>query len=267
MSVTTFSDDDLERAAIAARAIAAQHEEHSNRAPGSLREHFVERSQRYRALAQRFDHAIVAVGFRRVAFEEVFDLVDGAAHRHNVLDLVQHYPRRCVDRTKKAEIAELSMGEEATVFAEVRSVHGRRTRQRRTLVEVVVSDGTSLLNVTFFNQPWREKQLTPGTDAAFFGKLDLYRGKRQMTNPIVDVIGRGGADDKTGVIVPVYPQSGKAEVFTWQLRGLVADALSRCAARGFADPLDEATLDRYDLVDRNTALRAIHRPDSTSPVC
>jgi ATP-dependent DNA helicase RecG len=181
----------------------------------------------------------------------------------NVLDLLQHYPRRWVDRTKRADIAALAVGEEATVFAEVQTVRGRRTRQGRALVEVVVSDGTSLLNVTFFNQAWRAKQLSAGTEAAFFGKLDVYRGKRQMTNPVVDVIGRpGAADEKTGVIVPVYPQSGKAEVFTWQLRALVADALARCSVRGFADPLDEDFLDRYDLVDRNVALRAIHRPES-----
>ena len=181
----------------------------------------------------------------------------------NVLDLLQHYPRRWVDRTKRADIAELRVGEEATVFAEVRSARGRRTRQGRSLVEVVVHDGTSLLSITFFNQPWRDKQLTVGTEAAFFGKLDVYRGKRQMTNPVVDVIGRAGAtDDKTGVIVPVYPQSGKAEVFTWQLRALVSDALGKCAARGFAEPLDTAILDREDLVDRTTALRAIHRPES-----
>ena len=78
------------------------------------------------------------------------------------------------------------------MFAEVQRVRGRRTRQGRALVEVVVSDGTSLLNVTFFNQAWREKQLAVGTEAAFFGKLDVYRGKRQMTNPVVDVIGRAG---------------------------------------------------------------------------
>ena len=180
-----------------------------------------------------------------------------------VLDLLRHYPRRWIDRTKKTDIAALAVGEEATVFAEVRTVHGRRTRQGRALVEAVVHDGTSMLTITFFNQGWREKQLRVGTEAAFFGKLDVYRGKRQMTNPVVDVVGRAGvADEKTGVIVPVYPQSGKAEVFTWQLRAMVSDALAKCRARGFADPLDETVRDRCDLLDRSTALRAIHRPES-----
>jgi ATP-dependent DNA helicase RecG len=180
-----------------------------------------------------------------------------------VLDVLQHYPRRWIDRTKKADIAALEIGEEATVFGEVRRVHGRRTRQGRALVEVVVSDGTSLLNLTFFNQAWREKQLGVGTEAAFFGKVESYRGKRQMTNPVVDVIGTaGGEGDKTGVIVPIYPQSGKAEVYTWQLRKVISEVLRRCAPRGLADPLDDALLDAHDLVDRNTAYRGIHQPDT-----
>ncbi len=182
---------------------------------------------------------------------------------HNVLDLLQHYPRRWVDRSKKTDIASLAVGEEATVFAEVRTIHGRRTRQGRALVEAVVHDGTSMLSVTFFNQPWREKQLSVGTEASFFGKLEVYRGKRKMTNPVVDVVGRAGvAGEKTGVIVPVYPQSGKAEVFTWQLRSLVSDALAKCRVRGLADPLEECLLDARDLLDRTVALRAIHRPES-----
>jgi ATP-dependent DNA helicase RecG len=111
---------------------------------------------------------------------------------HNVLDLVQHYPRRWVDRSKKTDIASLAVGEEATVFAEVRTIHGRRSRQGRALVEAVVHDGTSMLAITFFNQAWREKQLSVGTEASFFGKLDVYRGKRQMTNPVVEPIGPVG---------------------------------------------------------------------------
>ncbi|HTH04959.1 MAG TPA: OB-fold nucleic acid binding domain-containing protein, partial [Ilumatobacteraceae bacterium] len=181
---------------------------------------------------------------------------------HTVLDLLQHYPRRWVDRTKRVDIADLDVGEEATVIGVVQSVHGRRTRNRRALVEVVIHDGSSLLNVTFFNQAWREKQLAVDTEVSLFGKLDVYRGKRQMTMPVVDVLGRAGvADDKTGVIVSVYPQSGKAEVFTWQLRKIVAEVLRRCKERGLADPLDESLLDTNDLVDRTTALRAIHAPE------
>lgn len=181
---------------------------------------------------------------------------------HSVLDVLEHYPRRWVDRTKRVDIAALKVGEEATVVAEVRTIRGRRARTGKAVVDAVVHDGTSMLNVVFFNQGWRERQLPVGTEVALYGKLDVYRGKRQMTNPVVDVIGgKGGGDEKTGVIVPVYPQSGKAEVYTWQLRKIVSEVLRRCRDRGLAEPLDESILDAHDLVARSIAYRGIHRPE------
>ncbi len=176
-----------------------------------------------------------------------------------VLDLLQHYPRRYHDRTKRAEIAELAEGEEATVFAEVQRISSRRGRQRRAIVDAVVYDGTSRLNIVFFNQPWREKQLAEGTQAAFFGKLDHYRGKRQLTNPVVDVLAKLG--ENTGVIVPVYPQSGKAELFTWQLRPLVAAALD--LAGELSEPLSDDIRTELKVRDRTWSYRKIHQPETS----
>jgi ATP-dependent DNA helicase RecG len=175
-----------------------------------------------------------------------------------VLDLLEHYPRRYIDRTKKADISELKVGDEATVFAEVVSATSRTTRNRRRLVEVTVFDGSSRLSITFFNQPWREKQLTPGTEAAFFGKLEVFQGRRKMTNPVVDVVGQMG--EKTGVIVPIYPQSGKADISTWQLQRLVAEALRRVPE--FGDPLSADLRAELDVTDRTNAYNGIHRPQS-----
>jgi ATP-dependent DNA helicase RecG len=178
-----------------------------------------------------------------------------------ILDLVQHYPRRYLDRTKRAEIADLRVGEEATVFAEVRKISARRTKGNRSLVEAIVYDGTSYLYLTFFNQPWRAQQLPAGTEAAFFGKLDRYRGRHQMTNPVVDVLGSiPEGTEKTGVIVPIYPQSGKADISTWQLKKLVQEALSRTGE--FADPLPEGVRARLRLIDRTRAYRGIHAPET-----
>ncbi len=111
----------------------------------------------------------------------------------HVLDLVTTYPRRWVDRTNEARIADLVPGEEALVLVVVRSVSKRTTRNRRTMVNAHVGDGSGRMEVVFFNQPWRERQLRDGLQIALFGKADTYRGGLQMTNPIVDLIG-----DRTG---------------------------------------------------------------------
>ena len=122
-----------------------------------------------------------------------------------VLDLLTYYPRRYLDRTNERRIDELDLGEEAMVLVTVKAVHAMRTRSRKTMVTADVTDGSGYLKVTFFNQPYRERQLKPGTHAVLFGKVELFRNRRQMTNPVVDLVG-----DKTGRIVPVYPQSEKA---------------------------------------------------------
>jgi ATP-dependent DNA helicase RecG len=183
----------------------------------------------------------------------------GIMEIENVLDLLTHYPRRYIDRTQQSAIKDLKVGDEAMVLATVKRVQARRTRQRRALVEVDVFDGGSYLRCTFFNQPWRAKQLKEGTDLVVFGRLEAYRGRRQMTNPVVDLIG-----DRTGRIVPIYPLSDKAGLTTWELGEWVAESLRR--AGEFADPLPAEWRDRLDVVDRTWAFRQVHAPESMATV-
>ena len=182
----------------------------------------------------------------------------------SVFDLLTHYPRRYVDRTREARIRDLVVGEQALVIAGVQRASLRRTRGRppKALVTVDVSDESGGLRVTFFNQAWRERQLTPGTEVALFGKVDLYNGRPQMTNPVVDVLSGGQGGKRTGRIVPIYPQSDKAGLSTWEIGDWVAQALRRSATRGLADPVPGWVLDRFDLVTRPEAFLGIHAPES-----
>src|SRR3954451_18103605 len=205
-------------------------------------------ARRLRALAEIPVSKLAGVGVRRAdSLEQVGILT--------VLDLLQHYPRRYLDRTSQVEIRDLRVGEEALVLGRVKRVQARRTRNGRALVEVDVGDGSGFLRCSFFNQAWRAKQLRGGTEAAFFGKLEVYKGRRQMTNPVVDLVG-----DRTGRIVPLYPQSEKAGLTTWELGSWVEEALTR--AGGVADPLPERWRDELDVVNRTWALHQIHVPES-----
>ena len=174
-----------------------------------------------------------------------------------VLDLLTHYPRRWVDRTNEARVADLTPGEDALVLVTLRTVAKRTMRNHRTMVTADAGDGSGRLSLVFFNQPWRERQLRPDMQVAVFGRPETYRGHLQMTNPVVDLIG-----DRTGRIVAIYPQSEKAGLSTWELGGWVEEALARCRPRGIADPVPSRVLDLFDLVGRERALREIHVPDS-----
>ena len=176
-----------------------------------------------------------------------------------VLDLLTHYPRRYVDRSNQARIIDLKPGEETLVLATVKRITSRQSRGRppRSIVSADVTDGSGYLKLTFFNQRWRERQLPIGTTCVLFGKVDEFRGQRQMTNPVVDLVG-----DRTGRIIAMYPQSEKERITTWDISRWMEEVLGRSGE--FADPVPRWALDEHRLVDRTTAFGTIHFPESTA---
>ncbi len=181
-----------------------------------------------------------------------------AVEVETILDLLGFYPRRYLDRSREATVAQLEPGAEGMVLVRIDRVTSRRTRKGRSLVEVRASDSTGRLRLTFFNQPWRERQLVEGMQAVVFGKADDYQGVLQMVGPVVDLVG-----DRTGRIVAVYPQSDSAGLHSWDVDAHVGEALRRTmAVRGLTDPVPVEVRERFRLVERSDAYRAIHRPES-----
>jgi ATP-dependent DNA helicase RecG len=193
---------------------------------------------------------IKGVGPKTLTALEAFDV-------RSVLDLLETYPRRYVDRTNMATIADLVAGVPSLVMVRVVSVNSMRTRNGKVMVTVNTTDDTNKLTVTFFNQGWREKQLTPGLEIAVFGKPEMYRNAMQMTNPLVDPVG-----DRTGRIVPIYPQSEKSRISSSDLAKWIEDALNKCAPRGFADTVPQDIIEQHGFLGRGEAMRAIHLPDT-----
>lgn len=179
-----------------------------------------------------------------------------------VFDLLTTYPRRYVDRTRQVDLSDLALGDEVAVFGEVTKSQARRTKNGRALVEVTVTDGTGRLQIVFFNQAWRDRQLAVGVHALFFGKVTDFRGTRQMTNPVVDVIVgvAGGERDpsRVGRVVPIYPASGKAGLTSWEMGGFVDESLRRAGT--LLDPLPEDVRRAHQFVDRQAAFVGIHAP-------
>ena len=177
---------------------------------------------------------------------------------HSVLDLLETYPRRYIDRTNMSTLRDLQLGVEAMVMVKVLSCQSIRTRNGRAMVTATVGDSTGKLSLTFFNQAWRERQLTQGLEVAVFGKAEMYNGYRQMTNPIVDPVG-----NQTGRIVPIYPQSGKSSISSERLAKWIQDALVKCGPRGIDDPVPVEILKARNLIPRGEAMRSIHVPETT----
>ncbi len=183
-------------------------------------------------------------------------------------DLLAHYPRRLDDRGELTDFSGLQVGEHVTVLAKTKSVKQHRYRDRRTgrhayRTEVTVTDGGDRhLLLTFFRQPWKEGQLKPGTIALFSGKVDLFRDRRQLTHPTVDILGRGVDldefdDEQVQRWWPIYPATAK--VTSKKLMDCVSTVLA------VLDPLDDPLPDdvrrQHRLRPYAEAIRHVHQPE------
>jgi len=174
----------------------------------------------------------------------------------SIFDLLTHYPRRHLDKTKQFSIRDARVDDSAWVFGKVVSsntVPGRGRGRART--ELRISDGSGYMRITFFNQPWRARQFPEGSEAMFFGKITDYRGQKQLANPEVDLLDE---DDRLQ-ITAIYQQSDKLRLYSKDFRGWVAESLRRTGE--LVEPLPQWVLDRHDFIDRTAAFRGIHVPE------
>ena len=179
-----------------------------------------------------------------------------------VEDLLRHYPRRYVVRGEFSDIAELLEGDEVTVLAEIAAVKTRRANGRNIL-EVNVTDGSAVMSLTFFNQPWREKELKVGKTGMFAGKVGSFNGKRQLSHPDYQLIPDGDDVDSAlagfaGKFLPVYPAGGKMP--SWKISQcleIVLDSLGE-----IEDYLPESVRNEFGYPDLKQALVSIHKPES-----
>ena len=187
-------------------------------------------------------------------------------------DLIRHYPRRYAERGELTSIAGLQDGDHVTIVADIASVTARRMRTKKgSVLEVLVSDGTDSLTITFFNQPWRERELRVGERGLFAGTISTYRDKRQLAHPQylmlsahTDQAAGEEVERFAGAIIPVYRTS--KSIASWQIQSSVGLVLDTLTADALPDPIPARIRDELGFVDVVTALEGVHRPSSAQDV-
>jgi ATP-dependent DNA helicase RecG len=190
---------------------------------------------------------------------KVLDTVFGY---RTVSDLLHHYPRRYLVRGELSDIAELNEGDEVTVLAEIYSSSSRKLQGRKgSILEVIVTDGSAKMSLTFFNQAWREKELRVGRQGLFAGKVGVFNGKRQLAHPDYEMVPDGSDVDSAvadfaGKFLPVYSATSKLP--SWKIAQCVKLAI---------DSLDEVLdfipphiLEKFNYPTAQQALIQIHNP-------
>ena len=179
-----------------------------------------------------------------------------------IADLIHHYPRRYLVRGELSDIAELKEGDEVTVLAEIFSSSSRKLHARKgSILEVIVTDGSAKMSLTFFNQAWREKDLRVGRQGLFAGKVGVFNGKRQLAHPDYEMIPDGNDVDSAvaefaGKYLPMYPASAKLP--SWKIAQCIN--LSIGALDEITDFMPEKILKERGYPSLQQAILQIHNP-------
>jgi ATP-dependent DNA helicase RecG len=206
--------------------------------------------------------------------------IEKAFGYQTVGDLLQHYPRRWVDKGSLSDLGAVQPEEHVTVIARVvrSQLHSYTDRRRGGLayrLEVVVATEKDQLSVTYFDKKlhiaeWRASSIVPGAIGLFSGKVGTFRGQLQLTNPQNQMFGETGGDESGGEdaaarhwdsipqLITIYPAS--AAVQSWQISDAIALALDLVEEVPELLPAD--VREAHDFVSARQALRWLHRPET-----
>jgi ATP-dependent DNA helicase RecG len=169
-----------------------------------------------------------------------------------------HFPRRYDDYSRMKTINRLEFGEECSVIGTVWEAHLRPMRGRSgKMLKVIISDTTGTLEVTFFNQEFLARQLTPGRQIVISGRISQYLGRLTIVPDEWEDLDRELLS--TGRIVPVY--RANADLRQRTMRRHTAQVVNYWAPKQ-PDALPAEIVERAGLLPYGEALAQVHFPDN-----
>lgn len=190
----------------------------------------------------------------------------------NIRDILYHFPARYGNISEIKKIAELTPGDEATIYGKIISAKTSKAyRKKIPIGEAMIEDDTGKIRATWFHQAYMAKILAPGNLVKLSGKAALNKkGELYFANPETEKtkelpIDAGhslfGGNSET-LLYAVYPES----------RGVTSrwfnHAVRKILASGILDKIDDPVppeiLQKYNLPKLKTALVWIHAPEKES---
>jgi len=181
-------------------------------------------------------------------------------------DLLNHVPRRYLDRSRILKISELTESDqEVTVIGRVGYATSVGSKRGKSRLQVGLDDESGVLTLVWFEGiAYWKKTFSEGLPIAVSGKV-TYFGGLQMVHPVVDILSDEEKDYEgifTGRIVPLYPSGDVYRKVGLDSRGFRRIILSawQDLQEKITDPLPKSVLDSGNLCSLKEAYQLVHFP-------
>ena len=173
-------------------------------------------------------------------------------------DFLYYFPRKHLDRTSINSINELSKGDSGAIIASVQTF-GEKPIRKGKIFQVIVSDGTGILTLSWFNGGrYIKKIMKIGLRLVIFGKVEWYNGF-VITHPEFEILDEGENNVFSSGMMPIYPMTKEfASIGLEQrrLRKIIQTILD--SKISIPDFFSLQIIKQYQLISLNKALRLIH---------
>ncbi|MFL2549352.1 MAG: ATP-dependent DNA helicase RecG [Gammaproteobacteria bacterium] len=176
-----------------------------------------------------------------------------------VEDLLFHLPIRYQDKTKLTKISDLEPGNKYFIEGVVEKSNIIFYKKRMFLVRLSDSSGFIQLRFFYFNKS-QMRNFSEGQKVRCYGELRLANKVKEMVHPECEFVDRNNIKKLDEYLTPVYPITEGLQQH--RIRNIVRQSLAmlKSGKISFPEILPKKILEKYNLVDINTALLSIHNP-------
>ena len=171
-------------------------------------------------------------------------------------DVLFHFPRTYQDMSALRPIAQLELGQMASVVGTIEDIDVRATANGRSVLGMLLRDGVHYLRCVWFNQPWMRAKLPIGSRVLVSGEIRGTPLRMEIVHPHVEILS-SDEDAPAGRILPVYPLT--EGIVQSQMRRIVSQAVETFGNL-VEDVFPDDFLDTYRLWPIHKALVEIHQP-------
>ena len=174
---------------------------------------------------------------------------------NTIADLIYYFPRTYEDRTVFYNVSSAPDDVFCCIKAKTISrILEKKIKKNISLYILKAEDDTGVISVKWFSSPYNRLNISVGHEYIFYGKISNDKNK-EMDMRVIEPIGE---QKNTGCIVPVY--STTSGLTQNDIRKAVKNALF--LVNEIFETMPKNILHRNKLVDKNTAIKTMHNPDS-----
>lgn len=173
----------------------------------------------------------------------------------SIKDLLYFYPRRYEDSSKILKLSEGIIGEKSTFRCRILSLlDNRNIRRGLSITSFLIEDDSAEAKLIFFNNRFVKNTIDFGETYLIYGKYERFRGRIQLTSPEIEKVDN---IRNLGRIRGIYNQT--KGLTNNNIDYLIDQVIDKNL---FEECIPNDLIKKYSLIDKNKAIKNIHRPEN-----